>query len=270
MDIEVLSELIIKKICSVSTMYNEKNSHSVRKNRPLWALVIKYEGETHYASNGNDYVSNINNIAVLPKGCDYSWRCTKSGHFSIVEFECDKSHNGIFSFNVKNGEVYLKTIKKMEVNRTLKKTAYSLDELSALYSLLSSLIKTSVQKYVPSDKERKILPAVKYIAQNYDKGICNGELAEVTGLSAVYFRKLFKEVTGVSPIRYVHLIKMKKAEEMLKSDYSCITDIAYSLGYNNVYEFSRDFKKHMGLSPLKYAKSLLTKKEVNADYSAIL
>lgn len=167
MDIEVLSELIIKKICSVSTMYNEKNSHSVRKNRPLWALVIKYEGETHYASNGNDYVSNINNIAVLPKGCDYSWRCTKSGRFSIVEFECDKTHNGIFSFNVKNGEVYLKTIKKMEVNRTLKKTAYS-------------------------------------------------------------------------------------------------------LGYNNVYEFSRDFKKHMGLSPLKYAKSLLTKKEVNADCSAIL
>lgn len=236
-------------------MYNEKNSHSERKNRSLWALVIKYEGETFYTSNGKKYVSNINNIAILPKGCSYEWKCSESGHFSIVEFECDKTHSGIFSFNVKNGELYIKTIRKMEINRTLKKTAYSLDELSALYSLLSSLIKTSVQKYVPSGKERKILPAIKYIAQNYNKGICNGELAEITGLSAVYFRKLFKEVTGVSPIRYVQLIKMKKAEEMLKSDYATITDIAYSLGYNNVYEFSRDFKKHMGISPLKYAKS---------------
>ena len=148
-------------------MYNEKNSHSERKNRSLWALVIKYEGETFYTSNGKKYVSNINNIAILPKGCSYEWKCSESGHFSIVEFECDKTHRGIFSFNVKNSELYLKTIKKMEVNCTLKKTAYS-------------------------------------------------------------------------------------------------------LGYNNVYEFSRDFKKHMGLSPLKYAKSLLTKKEVNADYSAIL
>ena len=60
---------------------------------------------------------------------------------------------------------------------------------------------------------------------------------------------------GVSPAKYVKLIKMKKAEEMLKSDYSRITDIGYSLGYNNVYDFSRDFKKFIGISPLKYAKA---------------
>ena len=41
---------------------------------------------------------------------------------------------------------------------------------------------------------------------------------------------------------------------MLKSDHSSITDIAYSLGYNNVYEFSRNFKNHTGKSPLMYAK----------------
>ena len=121
MNVEILSELVITKIHSISTMYTEKKTISRRENRPLWALVIKYEGETRYIANGKEYVSNINNIAILPKGCTYEWICMQSGHFSIIEFECDKTYHDIFSFNVKNGEMYLKIIKKMEIDRSLKK-----------------------------------------------------------------------------------------------------------------------------------------------------
>lgn len=255
MDTNILSDLIIKNIHSIYTMYSEKNANGKRKSRPLWAVIIKYEGETIYTSNGKTYVSDINNIAVLPKGCDYEWHCTKSGHFAIIEFECEKSCSGIFSFPVKNGETYLKAIKKAEIGRAVKKPTFILDEMSVLYGLLSLLMKTAEQKYLPSDKKQKILPAIEYIAENYNKGISNEKLSAVTGLSTVYFRKLFKETTGLSPIRYVRSVKMKKAKEMLKSDYSSVADIAYSLGYNNVYEFSRDFKKHAGISPLKYAKN---------------
>ncbi len=252
--IDFLSDLTIKKVYSVSTMYTKKNTSAKRQNRPSWALVIKYEGKTIYTSRDKEYVSDINNIAVLPKGCDYNWCCTQSGHFTIIEFECDKSYSDIFSFNVKNGELFLKTIKKMEINRALRKPMYMLDELRDLYGLISSLLKSS-EKYLPSDKKQKILPAIEYIVQNCNKSIYNDELAAVAGISTVYFRKLFKETMGVSPAKYVKLIKMKKAEEMLKSDYSRITDIGYSLGYNNVYDFSRDFKKFIGISPLKYAKA---------------
>lgn len=235
-------------------MYTEKKTVSKREDRPLWAFVIKYEGETHYISKGKEHISNINNIAILPKGSSYDWYCTESGHFSIIEFECDKVYSDIFSFHVKNGEQYLKIIKKMEVDRACKKTACMLDEFKNLYSLISSALKTAERKYVPSDREQKILRAIEYVAQNYNKHICNEELADVTDLSVVYFRKLFKDITGISPIRYVQLFKIQKAKEMLESDYSSITDIGLSLGYNNVYEFSRDFKKCVGISPSEYKK----------------
>lgn len=65
---EILSNLVITKIHSISTMYTEKKTGSRRENRPLWAFVVKYEGETRYVSGGKEYVSNINNIVVLPKG----------------------------------------------------------------------------------------------------------------------------------------------------------------------------------------------------------
>ena len=57
---------------------------------------------------------------------------------------------------------------------------------------------------------------------------------------------------GTSPISYVHELRIKKAKEMLKSDYGSITDIAQSLGYLNIYDFSRTFKKYVGISPSKY------------------
>lgn len=254
MTADILSDLIINKVYSVSTIYTEKNANAKRRNRPQWALVIKYEGETRYISNGKEYISNINNIALLPKGSNYDWSCKEAGYFSIIEFECEKTYNDIFSFNVKNGEQLHNIIKRMETGRTLQKTAYRLDELKDLYSIISSLIKTAEATYIHSSKKEKIMPAIEYIAQNYNKHICNDELASVTNLSTVYFRKLFKEVMGVSPISYIFSVKMNKAQKMLQSDYSSITDIAYSLGYNNLYEFSRDFKKYMGTSPLKYSK----------------
>lgn len=254
MNVDVLSDLIINKINFVSTIYTEENTGAKRRNRQRWALVIKYEGETCYLSNGKEYISNINNIALLPKGCDYDWICTRSGHFSIVEFECEKTYHSIFSFNVKDGEQYYKIIKKMEVARALKKAAYALDELRDMYGIIASLLKSAEATYIHSSKKQKILPAIEYIAKNYNKHICNDELSSVTGLSTVYFRKLFKEAMGVSPINYIFSVKMNKAQKMLNSDYSSITDIAYSLGYNNVYEFSRDFKKYAGISPSKFAK----------------
>lgn len=190
----------------------------------------------------------------MPKGSDYDWICTKSGHFSVIEFECEKTSPEIFSFSVKDGEKYLDTVRKTEKDRALKRPGYMLDGLGDLYGLISALIKAENAKYVPSSKEKKVLPAIFYIAENYNKHIKNDHLAALSGISAVYFRKLFKEVTGVSPAAYIQSVRMKKAEEMLKSDYSGITDIAYSLGYNNVYEFSKAFKKYKGKPPLQYAR----------------
>lgn len=249
---DILSNLVITKIYSVSTMYTEKNTKIKRNDRPCWAIVIKYEGETLYFSEGKTYRSDGNNLVVLPKGCSYEWCCTHSGHYSIIEFESELICRDIFSFSVKNSEKILKLFKELEYKRTLRKSMYELESIRDTYSILLMLIQLTKRNYLPAEKINKISPALEYIAKNYNNNIKNDVLANLCNISAVYFRKLFTEIMGTSPISYVHELRIKKAKEMLKSDYGSITDIAQSLGYLNIYDFSRDFKKHTGVSPSKY------------------
>jgi len=249
---DVLSNMYIKKVFSATTMYSEKNKKAKRDYRPCWAIVIKYEGKTVYTSDNKDYISDKNNIVILPRGCAYEWQCVQSGHFSIIEFQCDTECKELFLFSVKSSDKILRFFKDMEYKRAVKKTMYEMECLRDVYSLILHLTDEMTKSYMPTSRREKLLPAIEYIAKNYNRKISNDELAGLTGLSTVYFRKLFFEQFGISPIAYVHNLRITKAKEMLKSDYGSITDIALSLGYNNIYDFSRDFKNHTGVSPSNY------------------
>lgn len=252
MNSEILSNLVIKKLFSVSEIYTNKNAHAKRTKRPFWAVVIKYEGETIYTCHGKKYVSNIDNIAILPRGCDYEWVCTSPGHFCILEFESNIEYDEIISFPVKNGEKYLRLMRELEYKLTLKKPMYKLDCMKDAYNILFSLVQSAGNEYSPSYKRDKLSPAIDYIAKNYRCDISNDALAKMCDMSTVYFRKLFSEVMGIPPITYLHNLRIKKAKEMLLSDYSSIGDIALALGYSSIYDFSRAFKKQVGVPPSKY------------------
>ena len=252
MSMDILSDLIITRVHSVSTLYNPKNTKLKRNDRPRWAVVIKYEGATVYTSNGKQFLSDIGHIVILPKSCSYDWECTKSGHFCIIEFESEHNYSEPISFSMKNGEKILKMFKDLEHKRNMKNPMAEMESIRDTYSILLALIQAITERYSPSEKQQKIAPAIKYISQNYYKSITNDSLAAITGLSTVYFRKLFTSIMGVSPITYVHQFRIEKAKAMLKSDYGTISNIAVSLGYRNVYDFSRDFKKHTGVAPSRF------------------
>lgn len=252
MGVDMLSSLVITGVRSVSTMYNAENTHVKRVERPCWAILIKYEGETIYTVGDKRIVSDLNNPVVLPKGSSYAWRCTKSGHFISVEFDCDATADDIFSFSVKRSERILNMLKALEHKRRLLGDRAEMECIRDTYSIMLELLRSSEEKYTPDSKRQKIAPAVEYILHHYDENITNDTLAGVAGMSTVYFRKLFTEAMGVSPVAYARLLRIEKAKEMLMSDYGSLTDVAYTLGYPSLYDFSRDFKKHTGVPPSKY------------------
>jgi len=247
-----LADLIITKVCSASTLYTPENARLKRNNRARWAIVYKYEGETIYTFRGTQLISDAGRVIFLPQSCSYEWHCTKAGHYSILELECTATGGAPFSIPVKNGDQILKLFRELEYKRSRKDHLTEIESIRDVYSLLLALAHAGAEPYSPTEKQRRIAPALEYMAQNCNRALTNDELAVLTGLSTVYFRKLFTVVMGVSPMVYARQLRIEKAKEILRSDYGTLSDVAQSLGYASLYDFSRDFKKHTGVAPSHY------------------
>ncbi|HKL99609.1 MAG TPA: AraC family transcriptional regulator [Mobilitalea sp.] len=104
---------------------------------------------------------------------------------------------------------------------------------------------------------------INYLNENYDQKISLDQIAHNMYLSPVYISKIFKEETGESPINYLIKIRLEKARAILfNGTGGSIKNIANLVGYDDVYHFSKLFKKYYGISPLYYKKSLLTESKL--------
>jgi YesN/AraC family two-component response regulator len=111
------------------------------------------------------------------------------------------------------------------------------------------------------NKSYAVKHIIDYLNENFDQKISLEQIAHNMYLSPVYISKIFKEETGESPINYLIKIRLEKAKDILiKGKNHSIKNIADQVGYEDVYHFSKLFKKYYGISPLYYRKRELEKR----------
>jgi AraC-like DNA-binding protein len=79
-----------------------------------------------------------------------------------------------------------------------------------------------------------------------------------SGYCASYFRKMFKEFTGYSPLNYLNHLRVEYAKKQLQQYHNVrsIKEIALGSGFADPYYFSRIFKQHAGISPRQYVQGI--------------
>ena len=123
-----------------------------------------------------------------------------------------------------------------------------------LWDLLAVLIdgKSYATKYIDE--------ALKIIHSNYMSELTVTEIANELNLNRTYFSVLFKEKVGMTPKEYLTNYRMDTAASLLNMRHKSISTIARSVGYHDLFTFSRMFKKRFGVSPSKYLQSIQSRK----------
>ncbi len=98
--------------------------------------------------------------------------------------------------------------------------------------------------FLNSNIAAKGLPTVNYLAQQLN-------------LSPRYLSDLLKQETGKTAMELIHIYLVSEAKNLLKVADQSVSEIAYTLGFENLPYFSRLFKKEVGLSPNQFKKQVL-------------
>jgi len=100
----------------------------------------------------------------------------------------------------------------------------------------------------------RIQPALTLMRNNLNEHISLETLANACHLSSSHFCRLFRQITGYSPIQYFLDLRIQEAATLLKRTDKTIGQIAYEVGFDDMGYFSRKFKEHFGVSPTKLKK----------------
>lgn len=93
-----------------------------------------------------------------------------------------------------------------------------------------------------------------WIARNYDTPSPVTGMLETSGLAERTFTRRFQQATGLSPIEYVHTLRLEEAKQQLEAGEDPVEAIAQAVGYEDAAYFGRLFRRKVGLSPSQYRR----------------
>ena len=109
---------------------------------------------------------------------------------------------------------------------------------------------------IPASIPHKLLDAKDYLDLHFARELCLKDLAMITGWSGSHFSSEFRKHFGISPFEYLITRRLEKAAGLLQDVNLNVTQVARSVGYADVYYFSKLFKKHTGRNPSSLRRSL--------------
>ncbi len=136
-----------------------------------------------------------------------------------------------------------------------------IDSRKRLRKAFANPDQVSLEEITKNPTDQKFLrKALQHIEKNLDNTEFNvNDFASVMCISRSLLHKKLTALTDQSATDFINTIRLKKARELILSGSYNISEVAYTVGYNDPKYFSRLFKKHFNVSPSEYIKELRTK-----------
>jgi AraC-like DNA-binding protein len=106
----------------------------------------------------------------------------------------------------------------------------------------------------PEGHVQRVAKAVGVLRRDYAKPIAVGRLAAAAGMSASAFHQHFKAITSLSPLQFQKHLRLIEARRLMQSQNASASSAAYSVGYESVPQFTREYRRLFGKPPATDAR----------------
>lgn len=242
---------IISKVIFMHVSYAKRPCFKV-KARPFSSLTFRKSGSITVSSKHGELLSGQGSLTFIPKGCEYESEILESGEMYVMHFytlgdEDEKPECAQHDFPVSVSNLFANAYERYSSSGS------DLACMSMAYELLSEA-KTALSGH-EVHPHRRMRECKRYIDENiFDTSLRINELAEMCGISEVYFRREFKKFYGTSPIEYIKKRRIDTAKSLLQTGMCSITETALQSGFDSVSYFSYEFRRATGMTPSEYAR----------------
>ena len=259
----------------------EKSEFRVRPHfHPYVEMVYMLEGNLYAAADANEYYLSAGDMLLLFRDSVHSFeeKTLNGARFTGIKFDAARlSVNTSFTpriqtmlavargqdartfFDAEEGREHGFEGLFLDFDKELKnrELGYDIAVHAKLCILMTRLIRiwqsqgidfTNVSDYVTRE-ELSLQHIIEYIDMHIDENPRVEELAKRCSMSYSHFARCFKEMYGRSCKDYLEILRVERAEELLKFTDLSLNDIGQELGYSDQSHFTRAFKKHKGVTP---------------------
>lgn len=232
-------------------------------NKDYFIAAVCLDGKAHYRFDGREVTVTPGDLLFFPKGHFHSAETDGEAPWNFVSASfdmdfydklCEKKLDKLPRISRPGNFSHISSLMQ-ELARLWqgKRRGYRIRCRSILMELLYHLIVSAdseSSKTVPHQYQiNRVVERLENPGRDF---LTLQKMAEMTKLSPSYFRQLFKEITGYSPIQYQNRVKVYKAKDLIMAGECNVSEAAYALGYEDIYYFSRLFKKVIGINPSEF------------------
>ena len=237
---------IITEFLSESEPINRQSLTFYMKKRTSAALIFPIYGKLEFSWGEKSFVTDSLHPIFVPKGMRYKNTCIEDARSFMFNIQVQNGGEDIVPLlppDKDQLQTIYDEIKKLSVNPTIRKQAIILGKL---YQLIGECLPLE-----SGDSVSLLSPALEMIEKGYHKqNLRLDDLAACCNISKPYLHVLFKKELGMTPFGYLTNIRMKQAKILLQERYP-VGAVSSMVGYSDVYQFSRAFKRFYNCSPGK-------------------
>lgn len=223
-------------------------------HRKHTGIGYRISGSTVFEFDGKKVVANAGSVTYIPEEAKFI-RSSTSEEAIFVHMKChgiEEKEIQLFTpgDDVRLSRYFFEMVRAWEQCRP----GYKHRCTSLLYKILEE-IEAYASNNPTNKKEHTIKNSLLYMNMYFDDPqITIAEIAKHSNVSEAYFRKLYKEVFGISPCIAIQNMRIQRASQLLQSGYFSITEVAQKSGFENCKYFSTLFRKKVGKTPSEYLR----------------